>query len=480
MEKVTHHAGTSARIMKVMGLFSGVQGLNIICSVVRTKMVAIWIGSAGVGLFSIYNSAIDMVISLALLGIGVSAVRDISSHENLSRRLLVTAVVRRWGIILGIAGGLIMMTCSRQFSVNSFGDTAHWPAFAILGVCVLMNAIASTNNAVMQGFRAYRALAKASLWGSITGLLISAPMFYWLGIDSIIPALVAFSAAAMVSVLASRPSIERPTERITARIMWTIGRGFIILGIYMTLSSFSTFGVNYLFVSWLSRATSVEEVGLFQAAFTLFNRYAGIIFTSISVEYYPRLANVAWSRTRTEVFVNHEATIVLWLLAAFISLFILFAAVIVKILYAPSFLEIVPLVTIGIIGTVFKGLSWCIAMTVIARGDGRVYLISELTSAALYLALNIVFYKAWGLTGLGVSYIVWYAAYCLIVWAIYRLRYGMRLSRNVITLTVAVTIVSSLMAVIALISPYPWLNTIPTLAMVAVACRNLYSLFRHR
>ena len=35
----------SARVLKVMGLFSGVQVLTILCSIVRTKLVAMWNGA---------------------------------------------------------------------------------------------------------------------------------------------------------------------------------------------------------------------------------------------------------------------------------------------------------------------------------------------------------------------------------------------------------------------------------------------------
>lgn len=70
--------GMSARIIKTMGLFGSVQGLVLLCGVVRTKLVALWIGAAGVGLFSIYNSAIDLVVTVAMLGIAASAVRDIA------------------------------------------------------------------------------------------------------------------------------------------------------------------------------------------------------------------------------------------------------------------------------------------------------------------------------------------------------------------------------------------------------------------
>ena len=36
--------GLSAKVLKAMGLFGGVQGVGILCSVVRVKLVALWLG----------------------------------------------------------------------------------------------------------------------------------------------------------------------------------------------------------------------------------------------------------------------------------------------------------------------------------------------------------------------------------------------------------------------------------------------------
>ena len=73
----------SRMAMKAMGIFGGVQMIGIICSIVRTKLVALWIGPVGVGLFGLFNQALDMLNTATNLGIRQSSVRDISqAHEN--------------------------------------------------------------------------------------------------------------------------------------------------------------------------------------------------------------------------------------------------------------------------------------------------------------------------------------------------------------------------------------------------------------
>ena len=45
MEGLKRRSNATAAILKVMGLFSGVQVVTILCSMVRTKLVALWIGA---------------------------------------------------------------------------------------------------------------------------------------------------------------------------------------------------------------------------------------------------------------------------------------------------------------------------------------------------------------------------------------------------------------------------------------------------
>ena len=86
----------SKGIIKVMGLFTGMQAFIILCSIIKMKLVALWLSSQGVGLFGIYNSTIETISTFTNLGLRQSAVRDISIHsQNASRLEVVIKVVRR-------------------------------------------------------------------------------------------------------------------------------------------------------------------------------------------------------------------------------------------------------------------------------------------------------------------------------------------------------------------------------------------------
>ena len=84
-------------------MFGGVQVVSNICSVVLNKLVAVWIGPAGMGMFSIFNSAIDMLRSGTSLGLRTSAVRDIAmAHGSGDAMALSRIVVRLYRSSMGL------------------------------------------------------------------------------------------------------------------------------------------------------------------------------------------------------------------------------------------------------------------------------------------------------------------------------------------------------------------------------------------
>lgn len=424
----------SRMAMKAMGIFGGVQVVGIICSIVRTKLVALWIGPVGVGLFSLFNQALDMLSTATNLGIRQSSVRDISQAQEAGSGLQsghvarVIAAVRRWSVWLGAAGVVVTIALSPVLSQLTFGDHSHVWGFVALSVALLFMALTNGEQAVLQGLAKLKRLARASVCGTVFGLALSVPMFYYLGEQSVVPSIIAYATGCMIFAWVFRDK-DYPAVKLTAGETFGIGKGFVKLGIYMTAGLFITTLMGYAFNAWLNLRAGTAEVGYYQAGYTLVNKYTGLVLTALSMEYYPRLARVAQSRMRLTAFVSQEITVSMLVMAPIVAIFILLRSVIVWVLYAPGFEVILPLVSWGMIGIVWRTLSWCMSFVILAKGDGKMFLVTEAVSDAIGLGLNVWFYELWGLTGLGVSFMVWYVVYTAMIYVVYRWHYGLRLTK---------------------------------------------------
>ena len=469
----------SRMAMKAMGLFGGVQVMGILCSIIRTKLVAMWIGPVGIGLFGLFNNALEMISTGTNLGIRSSSVRDISQALDKREPGLVArmvAVVRKWSLWLGLAGALITLSLAPVLSQLTFGDSTHIWGFVALSIAVLLQALTNGEYAVLQGTARLKRLASVTLWGTIVGLAVSVPLFYFLRERSILPSIIAYALALAVFAWLFR-NRDYPAVSISRRETFDMGKGFVKLGIFMTLGNFATILASYAFNAWLNVNAGTEQVGFYQAGYTLINKYTGLILTALGMEYYPRLAKVAESRLRLRAFVSQEINVAIAIMAPVVALFILLRELVVWILYTPEFNVILTFVSWGMIGTVLRTLSWCLAFTILAKGDGKTYLWTEAASAVINLVLNIVFYQWWGLTGLGIAFLVSYLIYTLIIAVVYFRVYHLSVTLaslyNILwTLAVAAAVM------VAMESGQTLIAALVTAASLIVAVRQVISLWR--
>ena len=469
----------SRMAMKAMGLFGGVQIAGILCSIIRTKLVAMWIGPVGVGLFGLFNNALEMISTGTNLGIRSSSVRDISQaltgrNPELFSRMVT--VVRKWSMWLGLAGALVTLTLAPLLSQLTFGDSTHIWGFVALSVAVLLQALTNGEYAILQGTARLKRLASVTLWGTVVGLAVSIPLFYWLRERSILPSILAYAAALALFAWVFR-NRDYPAVAMNRRETFDMGKGFVQLGIFMTLGNFAGILASYAFNSWLNVNAGTEAVGFYQAGYTLINKYTGLILTALGMEYYPRLARVADSRIRLRAFVSQEINLAIAVMAPVVALFILLRELIVWILYTPEFNVIFTFVSWGMIGTVLRTLSWCLAFTILAKGDGKTYLWTEVASAVINLVLNIVFYRWWGLTGLGVAFLVSYLLYTLIIAVVYFRVYRLQVTRACLyNLLWTLVVASGVMA--AMQSGQTLIATIITAVSIVIAIRQIIVLWR--
>lgn len=413
----------SRSIIKAMSLFGGTQLFSIACSIIRTKLIAIWIGPVGVGLFGLYNSAIDMIGNLSNLGIRSSSVRDISIaciHGDRKRIAQVLNVVRRWSWLLGVIGATITLTASPLLSRMTFGDESHIWGFVILAIVLLFNALANGESAILQGTSMLKRLASVTMWGGTLGLVLSVPMFYFWKEKSVIPSIVAYSFSCLLFTwLFRNKSYDREPVELTRKQTYEMGKGFIRLGIFMTLSDFIATLISYIFMSYLNHAGSTAVVGYYQAGFTLVNRYSALLLSAIGMEYYPRLSQMCKSKMRTVLSVSQEINISLMVLIPLAVLFIILRNVIITLLYAREFTVIEQLVSWAMVAVVLRAVTWCMAYVILARGKGKIYIITESISAVCGLIFNIAGYRMWGITGFGIAFLAQYIVYLVVISVVY-------------------------------------------------------------
>jgi O-antigen/teichoic acid export membrane protein len=414
------------RILKSTTLFGGVQIFNILVSVLRSKIIALLIGPEGMGIAGLLNSAINLINGFTSLGIETSAVKYISKENTEADKTglhKIISVLRQLVWLTGLLGAFATLAFSPWLSGITFGTQDYTIWFAWLSVTLLFKQLSAGQLALLQGFQKLQSLAKANLYGSLVGLVISAPLYYYFRTDAIVPAIIVSALCTLYFSWFYASEIKIETEKVPYKQMLIEGKGMLKLGIMLSLSGIIATVVAYIIQIYVTQKGGLEEVGLYNAGFLLLNSYVGLIFTAMATDYFPRLASVSDNNEEVRTTVTHQAMIAVLLITPVIVLFLAFAPIIVNLLYSDKFLAIVPMVCFGIIGMLFRAVSWSMGYILLAKGDSKMFIRTAFGFNALFFTLSLSGYYLYGLTGLGVAFTIHYFLHFVLLKVITLRRY---------------------------------------------------------
>ncbi len=412
-------------ILKTTSLFGGVQVFGVLISIAKSKLAAILIGPTGVGIVGVLTSTLNVIIGFSKLGLDVSAVKEISAYKekDAQKTTRTITVLKRLCWITGLLGAVITFALSPWLSQLVFGNATHTTSFMVLSLAVLLNQLAIGNLAVLQGLRKLKKLAKASLWGSIFGLIVIVPLYYYYGISGIVPVIILISFFTYIfSWLYSRKEyVKQP--KLTFKETLTEGKSMVKLGFVLSLGNLASILAIYAIQIFITNKGGLDEVGFYNAAFIIINAYVGVVFIAMSKDYFPRLSSIVNEKVTMLKVVNQQAYVAILLITPIIVVFLTFIPTIISILFTKEFMPIVGILTFGILATLFKAVSWSMGYILVAKGDSKLYIKTEVAFNALLVLMCVFGYIYGGLTGVGIGYLVYYVIYLLGIKAITNSKY---------------------------------------------------------
>lgn len=361
-------------ILKATSIFGGTQVLSMLVTIIRSKFVAILIGSAGMGLSSMYMSSLTMIITIFGLGIGTSVVRELSAcreNKDMEKFSLVVSVYKRILLISAMAGTLFVVLLSPFFSEWAFKTKEHTWDYCFLSLIVLFTLLSSGNNALLVSMRRIKDTASCGIIGSIVSLLTSIPLFYFWGIDGIVPGLIISTFANYVITFLYARKLKIRTKDVSLHVIYKYGRPMVTLGVAMIVASLVGQLVTYLINISISRLGGLSDIGFFNAAMGITLQVIGMVYAAMAADYYPRLAGVMNDREKMSETINEQSEILLLLTMPILSIFIIIAPIVIRILLSSEFLVITSFIRILCLGMLLKTAAYALGYASFAKGDKK-------------------------------------------------------------------------------------------------------------
>jgi len=468
-------------VIKATSLFGSVQIFRILVTIIRSKVMAFLLGPEGVGIANLLGRPLQLITTATQLGLDKSAVKEISTQNNLEEGnpFVIIAILKRLLWITAFIGAGVMIVFSSFLSQFTFDSDAYRWAFVWLGIAVVFNQFAMGHLAILQGLRKLKLLAKANIYGSLAGLIAAIPLYYYFEIDGILPAIIITSGCIFLFAYIYARKITREHISLVKGQVATEGKSMVRLGMALSFSSLLGLLVAYLILVYIRSKGGEVEAGFYAAGMAILNTYVGLIFNAMSTDYYPRLAAICDDLLQVVKTVFEQAFVAILLITPIVIVFIAFAPLLIRILYSSEFDPTVVLIQWGIIGMVFKAVSWSIGYVIIAKGDSSLFVKTSIGFNILLLALNVAGYYYLGLEGLGISLIVYFVIHFFVIKMLVLKRYNFKMKAGFHSIFIKCLLLCAI-AFLACYIPNPLLKYSVLVIVIVLSMRYSYRLLNEK
>jgi enterobacterial common antigen flippase len=469
---------TDKQILKSTFIMGGSSVINSLLGIARTKVIALLLGPSGMGLTGIYITITNLVSTFSGMGIGESGVRQIAGALGSTNPEIVSKTirtVRKMALLTGGVGLAAMFLLRTHISNITFGNSGHSYDVALLSFTIFFGAVSAGQTALIQGMRRIGDLAKVSIFGAVLGTAVSIPVVYIMGERGIAAYLIMVSAMSFLASWWYSSRIDVVVAEMSWRESFAEARPLLKLGLALMLGSLMAAGTQYLLRVIVVRSLGLSAAGAYHASTTLALVYVGIILNAMLTDFYPRLSSVADDHPLCRSLINKQIEIGVLLAVPGILAIMTFAPFVIVIFYSAKFVLAVDILRWQILGVLLQVVSWPMGFMLRAKGDGKLFLLTELFANIMHLSLAWIGITHFGLTGIGIAFFIMNILYWLAIFMVITFKYGFSFESKVTQLLVAFTLGTA----VVFLTPYflPKMFYLLTNGLVTVSI-GLFSLWQ--
>ncbi|MBC8046665.1 MAG: oligosaccharide flippase family protein [Fimbriimonadaceae bacterium] len=467
------------QIVKSTSIIGASQSIQILVKIIGTKSISVFIGPTGIGLLGILQSTLDLIGMIVGMGLGSSAVYDISvanKDNNIQKSSRMIRILMRLVFITGLLGSFFTFFLSNQISIWVFGNSDQAANFKILAVVIFINQIYTGSQAVLNGYRRIKELAYISVIGGVIILIFTVPAYYFFKQMAIMPSILFSAIIYLLVSLYYTKKIKVISVPVSLTDVRDYGKGMLkfgfvsmIIGIFILLS---TYQLRLLVNSKLG----LFYVGIYQAGWGLTASYVQLIFQSMSRDLSPRLNIAIDSKEEANKLVNEQLHITILISIPILASMLLLSSSLIHILYSPEFYEAVSLLQWLLFGTILRIFSRPLALMLYSARLTKLYLISELFPTILLLIISYLLIDDYGLNAIGIAYTLSYILYNIFIY----ITTNVRLTFTFDSMSIKCMIVSSIGIFFVFFLKYTQQSQISiiinTLLCILLGCWSFYYL----
>lgn len=460
------------KILHSSFLMGGAQVVILACAFIRSKLVAVLLGPAGIGINGLLNGFSGNLFALAGWGLGTSGVRSIaaaSEHEKASK----FSAVKNFGKSLSLIGLALTLVLFLPAAYFTFGDLNYSVEILIVGLGVPCLILTTVFTVVLQANGQTKSIAKIQIITAVISLVLGLPLIYFFKTIGIALALF---IAALVPLLAawkfSKPYRPQPapvnSEDLTK--LKKLGAAIMATAFIYQLSA-------YIIRCLLVDRLGLPAAGFYQAAWAISGALPGFIFTAMGTDFFPRVAaaeNENEARSLSENQILAALLLALPILAGILTM----GKEVIHLLYSSRFNESIPLLCWMTWAIFLRLVAWPLSYWLVARGSSKIIVTLDCINNILLVVVTLGLLPIFGLLGTAIAAVVCQLIYLFIMLIVVKKRSGSWLSFKTMKAVLVMAFVLFLAQFSTSIFTGNYFGIIPTI-VISVICAGVYFYIIH-
>ena len=396
--------------------------IKILSGFLINKMMAIYIGPAGLAMVGPLQNFNTFVTTLSNGAITQGVVKYVAEYDTLERKkgIFSTSVVV--SLLCSFSIGVILFIFNLELSILILKSDEYASVFTLFSFTIVLFALNTMLMAILNGQKEIKKYVYINIVNSLVILILTYLLIVELNIIGVFYALV--TGQSVVFFITLFFVIKAKWFRWEYFLNGPDRKSLVKLSKFslMALTSAITVPVSHIIIrNYIGENLSWSDAGYWQGMWYISTMYLLIITTALSVYYLPRLSSISEKKyIKKEIIYGYKIVIPI---AIVLSLLVYtFRYAIIEVAFTADFYQMEVLFKWQLIGDIIKIFAWILGYVLIAKAMSAVYIYTEIIFSILFVLSSIYFLDKFGLIGMSYSFAFYnliYSIYLIVILNVY-------------------------------------------------------------
>ncbi len=386
-------------------------------ALIRGKLAAIILGTAGVGLFGQVDSFYRGLVQICILSTGAGVTRCIAELHGAGetsgiRRAFWSITVFSMGLAVLVVG--LVLLWSRNLSGLVLGDRRYGFFLAVAAIGLPMQALSDIIMGMLVGLRDLQGQLWVTAAYTVGGLVLYAILILRWGLAGAIYSVLAIAACACLAsvfFLHRQRALELWHASGGKLFDLRLLRSILAIGLTGGVMAISDRVIVLVFRTIVIRKFGLEANGLYQVVYSLSQLTIGMAFGFVSTYLIPTLSGMQ-DPDRTHVEFSSALRLTLLIATLCSAVTILYGRFVILGTYSSAFLGAMPLLRYQAMGDFFRALTLLLSATIFSVHGWRPWFGIHMSFYGAYVLFFSLLLPLFGFPAISIAYLLAYCASC--------------------------------------------------------------------